>query len=82
MIIGILLIFSFVILVTAKKASTFFVVGDYAYVMNMTDTNTIFDAMDKVIEKGAQQIDKPDYFVTVGDNIYPTNETEPSPQDF
>ena len=64
---------------SARTASTFFVVGDYADVTDMSGTNIIFDAIDNVIGKGIQHIDQPDFFVAIGDNIYPTNETEAKP---
>jgi len=49
----------------------------------MTAANKVFDAINNF--KGSAEVDSPDngdFFVTVGDNIYPTEKHDPQPWEF
>ena len=66
-----------------KSSVDFFVVGDYGWVRDLTDTNSVFDAIDKVIGQAVPGgFDDADFIATVGDNLYPIVETEPTPEEF
>jgi len=48
------------------------VIGDYGVVTSMSTPNMVFDAIDNVVAAAANDtIDKPEFFVACGDNIYP-----------
>ena len=57
-------------------------VGDYGDVTALDTANMVFDAIDTVVGLNATLIDDPAFFITVGDNIYPANETAPTQQEF
>ena len=66
-----------------RDGTTFFVVGDYGDVTSLDTANMVFDAINDVVGAGADQsIDKPEFFVTVGDNIYPAIADAPTPEEF
>ena len=49
----------------------------------MTIPKMVFDQIDLVIGAGADQsIDKPEFIITAGDNIYPANGTDPTVEEF
>lgn len=64
-----------------KKGKDFFLVGDYAWVQDLKDAYLTFDAMDLIKSQAAsknQTLDENiedhndiDYFLTMGDNLYP-----------
>ena len=55
----------------------FFVVGDYGWVQDMGPSDGSFDLMSKIA--GEEDID---FFVTVGDNIYPKDGSNPTTAEF
>jgi hypothetical protein len=74
---------TYLVMANEKKAVDFFVVGDYGWVRDLTDTNLTFNAMDKVIGDAIKGgYDDADFIVTVGDNLYPLVDTEPTPEEF
>lgn len=64
-----------------KKGKDFFLVGDYAWVQDLKDAYLTFDAMDQIksnaksknqtLDEKTEDIDDIDYFLTMGDNLYP-----------
>jgi hypothetical protein len=67
----------------SKLAVDFFVVGDYGWVRDLTDTNLTFDALDQVYGNAVPgSFDDADFIVTVGDNLYPLVDTEPTTEEF
>ena len=64
-----------------KKGKDFFLVGDYAWVQDLKDAYLTFDAMDQIksnaksknqtLDENTEDIDDIDYFLTMGDNLYP-----------
>ena len=61
----------------------FFVVGDFGWVADMTDPDTVFDALNEV--KGSAEpgsIDDGEFFVTAGDNLYPQDGYNPTDEEF
>lgn len=67
----------------AKSGSTFFVVGDYGYVTSMSYPNMVFDAINSLVSTATPgSIDAPEFFVAVGDNIYPSNAYSPTSTEF
>ena len=69
--------------VAERDGIDFFVVGDFGWVRDMSDPNLVFDAIDKV--KGAaipNSNDDAQFFLTVGDNLYPVVETAPTDEEF
>ena len=74
---------NYLVMANEKKAVDFFVVGDYGWVRDLTDTDLTFNAMDKVIGDAVKGgFDDADFIVTVGDNLYPIVETEPTAEEF
>ena len=69
--------------VAAENGTTFFVVGDYGRVTALETPNMVFDAMNEVIGAGVyQSIDKPEFIITTGDNIYPAVGNAPTAEEF
>jgi metallophosphoesterase superfamily enzyme len=65
------------------NGTTFFVVGDYGDVTNMVAPNMVFNAIDAVVQGAADEsIDKPEFFIACGDNIYPSNPSSPTTAEF
>ena len=63
--------------------TNFFIVGDYGVVTNMTMADSAFDAINTIVgnaESGS--IDDPEFFITVGDNIYPASAANPTESEF
>ena len=49
----------------------------------MTDPNSVFDAIDSVKSNAIPNSnDDAQFFITVGDNLYPVNETAPTDEEF
>jgi hypothetical protein len=71
---------------TAKagvNGTTFFVVGDYGDVTNMSVPNMVFNAIDSLVSAAAaDSIDKPEFFIACGDNIYPAVANAPTTTEF
>ena len=75
---------------SAKEATTtetngvnFYVVGDFGWVQDMTDPNTVFDAINET--KGAAEpgsIDDGSFFLSAGDNLYPKDGNNPTDEEF
>ena len=66
-----------------EEGTTFFIVGDYGVVTNLTQADQIFDAIDTVVGAAQPQtIGDPEFFITVGDNIYPAVEGQPTVEEF
>ena len=66
-----------------KNGVNFFVVGDFGWVQDMTDPDSVFDAINDA--KGAAEpgsIDDADFFVTAGDNLYPADGYNPTDEEF
>ena len=58
-------------------------VGDFGWVQDMTDGNTVFDAIDETKGKAEPgSIDDGEFFVTVGDNLYPKDGYNPTDEEF
>lgn len=63
--------------------TTFFIVGDYGVVTNITQAEEVFDAINMVVGQGVDQsIDSPEFLITVGDNIYPAVSDAPTDAEF
>ena len=61
----------------------FFIVGDFGWVQDMTDPNTVFDAIrDTKANAEPGSIDDGEFFVTVGDNLYPKDGFNPTDEEF
>jgi DNA repair exonuclease SbcCD nuclease subunit len=71
-----------VIGLTLASNTTFFVVGDYGVVTNLKQANVVFDAMNHVVETAADQIDKAEFILAAGDNIYPAVADAPTQSEF
>jgi len=66
-----------------RNGIDFFVVGDFGWVRDMTDPDMVFDAINKVkgeAEEGTN--DDAEFFISMGDNIYPRNETNPTDEEW
>lgn len=68
----------------AERIGTdFFIVGDFGWVRDMTDPNSVFDAIESVKSNAVPNSnDDAEFFITVGDNLYPVNETAPTDEEF
>lgn len=66
-----------------QSATTFYIVGDYGYMQNLTMADASFDQIN-TLQSGADKgdIDRAEFFVAVGDNIYPAIEDAPTEQEF
>ena len=63
----------------AKEGISFVVVGDYGVMSDLTRANAVFDAISKMKEQAESgSAEDFDFFVTTGDNIYASDETNPS----
>lgn len=66
-----------------EDGTTFFIVGDYGVVTDLTQAEEIFDAIDTVVGSSQPQtIGSPEFFITVGDNIYPAVADAPTLDEF
>ena len=64
------------------NGTTFFVVGDYGDVQALSTANMVFDAMNQVVGAAVDLIDKPEFIMAVGDNIYPAVANAPTSAEF
>ena len=62
---------------TAASGKNFLLVGDFAYILNMTPAYETFDAMNKLVAD-----ENIDHFVTMGDNVYPIVPQKPTDDEF
>jgi len=61
----------------------FYVVGDFGWVQDMTDPNTVFDAINETKGKAEPgTIDDGTFFITAGDNLYPKDGYNPTDEEF
>mmetsp|Transcript_77641 Transcript_77641/g.107365 ORF Transcript_77641/g.107365 Transcript_77641/m.107365 type:complete len:215 (-) Transcript_77641:480-1124(-) len=61
----------------------YYIVGDYGWIADMYDTNRVFDAINEFkgnAEPGSK--DDGEFFMTVGDNLYPLDAYNPQPWEF
>lgn len=74
---------SFGLTSAGDAGTTFFIVGDYGVVTNLTQAIQVFDAIDEVVGQAEpKSISDAEFFVTVGDNIYPELEDAPTDEEF
>ena len=69
--------------VDKRNGADFFVVGDFGWVRDMTDPNSVFDAIDSV--KGQARpgsFDDGEFFISVGDNLYPHDDFNPTDEEW
>ena len=76
------LIFATIDAASSKSNSTFFIIGDYGNVNHLTYANKTFDAMNDIIGNPQGEIDKAEFFVSCGDNLYPDEATNPTVDEF
>ena len=69
---------------TAERVGTdFFVVGDFGWVRDMTDPNSVFDAIEDVKANAIPESnDDAEFFLSVGDNLYPVDEENPTDEEW
>ena len=70
---------------TASDTSgvNFYIVGDFGWVQDMTDPNSVFDALNETKGKAkAGSIDDGEFFITAGDNLYPKDASNPTDEEF
>ena len=66
-----------------RNGVDFFVVGDFGWVRDMHDPNMVFDAIETVKSNAIPNSnDDAQFFMTVGDNLYPVVETAPTDDEF
>jgi hypothetical protein len=63
-----------------KIGKDFFLVGDFAWIRDLKDANLTFGAMNAIKKQSKKNFkenkineDDIDYFITMGDNLYPEN---------
>ena len=79
----ILLLLLAVFVSAGDTGTTFFIVGDYGVVTNITQAEEVFDAINMVVGQSTDQsIDRPEFLITVGDNIYPAVADAPTVAEF
>ena len=72
-----------VALASERVGRDFFVVGDFGWVRDMSDPNLVFDAIEKTKANAIPNSnDDGEFFMTVGDNLYPVVETAPTDEEF
>ena len=72
-----------VVLATERFGRDFLVVGDFGWVRDMSDPNLVFDAINATkMNAVPNSNDDAEFFVTVGDNLYPVVETAPTDEEF
>ncbi|CDW81744.1 acid phosphatase [Stylonychia lemnae] len=69
-------------LIEQKVGLDFFMVGDYGWVRNMTPAYLTFDKMNEIAGNKSDPRNDIDFFLTMGDNLYSMNSTNPSDEDF
>ena len=63
--------------------TTFFIVGDYGDVVDMTTANMVFDAINaEVAGSPPNSIGSAEFFIATGDNLYPAVANAPTQQEF
>jgi hypothetical protein len=80
---GFLLSMTLAVAGATRDGVDFFVIGDYGWVQDLTDSNLTFDAMDSIKAKAEPgSNDDFEFFVTVGDNLYPRVGDSPTKEEF
>ena len=72
------LILALVVATQAKKGKDFFLIGDFAWIPDMSPAYLTFDAMNQIKAEMASPEDDIDFFLSMGDNVYPVNATNPT----
>ena len=65
-----------------KVGIDFFMVGDYGYVQDVDASILTFNKMDEIVGNPKDSRDEIDFFMTMGDNIYPAVDTNPTDEEF
>ena len=65
-----------------KVGIDFFMVGDYGYVQDVDASILTFNKMDEIVGNPKDSRDDIDFFMTMGDNIYPKDDTNPTDEEF
>ena len=60
-----------------QSSKNFMLVGDFAYILNMTPAYETFNAMDKIVVD-----EEIDHFISMGDNVYPVDSQAPTDDEF
>ena len=69
--------------VSAKDGISFVVIGDFANIGSMGNANRVFDYIaEKRQNADPESVDKFDFFVTTGDNLYVKDPKNPQPEEF
>ena len=69
--------------IQAKDGISFVVVGDYANIKDMSISNLVFDGIESLkLNADPESAEDFDFFITVGDNIYPEKSTSPYDYEF
>jgi len=66
----------------SKSNSTFFIIGDYGNINHLDYANKTFDAMNNIVGNPQTDIDKAEFIVSCGDNLYPEVSAEPTIEEF
>ena len=66
-------------LVQSKTGISYVIVGDFTYIKNLEHANAAFDSIENLKANAVPGSKEDfDFFVTVGDNLYPVDELEPT----
>jgi hypothetical protein len=70
-----------------KEGVDFFLVGDYGWVQDLTDSFFTFGMMNELVKNASlsenpNTYDLVDFFVTAGDNLYPVVPDAPTDEEF
>ena len=73
--------------VLSTNATNFFIIGDYGWVQDLTDSYYTFGKMSEIMMEAHESPnpdprDLIDYFLTVGDNLYPRIGDSPTDEEF
>lgn len=67
----------------ARDGISYVVVGDFGNMNNLAPANAVFDAIAKLKQEAVPESPEDfQFFVTVGDNLYPKNATTPTDDEF
>ena len=68
---------------SAKEGVSFVVLGDYGWVNSMHHAKNVFNAINNLKKKAEpESAEDFDFFVTVGDNLYPDHSRKPTDEEF
>jgi len=66
-----------------KDGISFVIVGDFGYVKNISHADNLFDYINLIKETAVKDSTEDfEFFLTVGDNLYPKDPYEPTPEEF